>query len=524
MNTTLRRYILLAAMTFGVSACADSDGALGTSRSFTFRTPEADAPERDPMAELAEAIAPETTLPSGDLLGQCTIEPLWFNPEPTHRLNPAVFTWTPDMRALMMGSEATGSGSQVWGAATGEPVVRWGGRTILGVTPTWDRMLVAGRHDPDASRFALIDPRTERTLWIPPASNDHVLAVLSPDGRRVAMVGCTRSDEAGQHPKVTIFDVDSDAVLSEQVLGDASCAWSFGFSSNARFSDDGQFFVMTGMHQYTGDARQPEVFVLDADGGTEARAVALGEAVEGWRYEDLVATVSVRPGTHEVHAVTSLGEHFVFDAKDPLAIQSESRGAFIANHDTYLPHMPQSPMAWGMGVLRLEASVAPDGAVELRRAGSRRTLARIFAPEVDERMLWQPQDEEVVNPPVAVAISPGEDMIAVAFRRGLGVWGCEGALPERASTLERVTLHDVPSEIGEREAFTLGLDLEVTGGFVHGVQVVIDGEPQPARELTGEVQVLMPEPGERTLQLKILDGVGTMDSDTHVLEVHPRKR
>ncbi len=409
-------------------------------------------------------------------LETCVIEPLWWTSEAEHRATPQHFEFTADGTAIISGADVFGSGHRAWRASDGEVIFERGVNHILGANADDSRIL--RNQFVDGEQRLSVSPlgAPDRPIW---SRNIRLAgAAIDGTGSRVAFIS-QHFDEERQHTwfVLEVVDIDTNTRLFERTFNDGEFAWWAPYGHSVlEFSDDGKKVAVGLMRQWwtIEDFVAPRVHLLSETehGWNESTIDVPFERDQPNGYDGQIASISFSPQSDRLEIVSSTGQMVAVDTTDAAIVDTGVRGAFAANWDTYLPPLPASPVVWTSNG-RVKFTVAEDGALNV--ALGETTLGQFVAnePSDAERFGWNP---EVSNPVMGVSVAPDSDKFAVAFRRGIGVWGCANSLPTGEGGLNGATLRATRSP---DSPYAFDLDITLDGqpaSELWGYEVFINGE------------------------------------------------
>lgn len=500
-ETTKIGWLVLAVATSAACGSVDGEG----NGSWTFEPPTEGTPAVEEQAP--SPVAPADTTSA---LSSCEIEPLWWAPDSVHQISARHFEWTPDAMAIVAGGDAFGGGQNAWRGRDGAVLYDRAMDSVIDTTTAMELALLWRRTE-QGPELALVDWSTRETVWRHEPGHS-TSAALSPDGRRVAMMECGSHEE----PRVTltIREVASDRTLYSEQLSERSCTWWANYGPQTlEFSPDGEHLAASVEADDLNDPagrRTAVTLISETTSGfqTSEFELTVPEASNG--YIGVTASMTFHPSSDSLTIVSSNGIALEVDTETAQITGESKVGAFAGNYDTYLPLLPASPMDWtAAGDVR--AFVESDGALIVELADGVE-LAKIEAPESSDLsdFGW----EDIGNPVMSAAFSPANDMIAVAFRKGMGVWGCAGALPEPVpSGLRGVT---ATASWTDAEYPFLELEAEVEGepaGFVTGYRLFIDGEPLMSFDGGTPIQYYATGGEPFEVRIEVDDGSKTVTSE-----------
>lgn len=447
-------------------------------------------------------------------LATCELEPLWWQGDATHRLTPAVFDWTPDASALVQGAGDFGEGWSARRGRDGVQMLRNLPTELLSVSTNWELTVLRERIPEQGERVVARRGLDGPIVWTAPEHFRH--AVVSADGERVAALAC--GDGEARPARLSVWELGAGAELASVALPDYQCYW-YQAHAALRISPRGEHVALTTIVQ--GSARgpaAPELRLLSLRGGEPKLTSTTLElsSPEQRAYHGQLAEVRFHPDGDTLSIIGANGERLLLDVETVDVRARQARGAFVSNLDTYLPPLPASPLAWSPQG-DVEASVAPDGAVELRR-GEGPPLARLFAPEAPTLGQWW--DAAVENPPIAVSFSPEGDRVAASFRMGLGVWGCADAAPTTPEDALGEIEVEAPARVavGEAVAPRITFDEDGAAGHLVAYRLLVDGELRHSA-LTPALRWTPYEEGTYELVVVVDDGQRTARSAPLTIEV-----
>jgi hypothetical protein len=484
----------------------------------TLEEPGAQDPEVDPSEEPGEEpVVEPRSLPA---VAACDLEPIWWQPAPIHRLSPEVFSISPAEHMLMVGGEPFGMGAGVVRLENGDVMTtEYATSPVEGLSTSWERSMTQS-WEGDARRVQVIDAERTRVYFEREVTSSQVHAALSADGARLGMAECLY-DEGPLGVELTIWDVDdADAPLARTLIEADTCVWYSPDGTHFTIAPDGSSVAyVTNPDRFGEEMEEVQVVTLDArSGAVERAALPMGdEDHEHGGYYGVVASLEYTPAGL-LSVVSAHGLRTVFDASLSVVSQ-EPRGAFVSNPDSYMPPLPMSPVAWTADG-EVEASVAEDGAVELRLDDGE-VVRRLFAPEASDIAEWTGVTQEVENAPIAVTFSPDDDMVAVAFRKGVGLWGCPGSLPTPRATPREVRL-DAPAvaTLGDDVPLEMAATGAASGWTVY--KLFVDGQMRQTWFDPSEITYRPYQAGQRVLELEVDDGWSPTRSAPVVMEVLER--
>ena len=452
-------------------------------------------------------------------IGECDLEPIWWQPEPIRKLTPTTFSVNPDESLLMVSNAYDNVEAGMLRLGNGDVLnAPHFTHDVWGVDASWDRALVRTTLGSE-QRVQVVNGDRTQTLFEHEIGPEWVYAVLNEEGTYVGMLECSRGNST-QAPTLTIWSLDdTHAPVATATLPDDQCRGTFPPSSHFTISRDGSSVAYVSIPEtFAEDPKPTRVFRLDASDGVRGGVdLPMGDVeLDFSEYHGVVASLSYTPAGN-LSVVSAYGKRTIFD-DDLQIVSQEDRGAFVSNQDTFLPPLPMSPIAWTTDG-NVEASVALDGAVELRLLDGS-IAARLFAPEASDLAEWG-ETSGVENAPVGVTFSPDDAMIAVAFRKGIGLWGCPDALPT-PRVLDREIRLDAPASatLGE----SVPLEVVVTGAPTDWLvyRLFVDGELRQSWLDPSQLRYFPYEAGRHDLELEVDDGWGPTRSATEVVLVAGR--
>lgn len=512
--TRHRRLIGLMTLAMGLTACGQVDENEDF-RSWDFEPGESaigDTPVETSFEETP--VEPSKT----SAIAGCQVDPIWWSGDSTHRVSSPHFDWTPDGLAIVAGSHPFGSGSRAWRGRDGRVLFEHSGLSFGDVTTDMSRVLTTQR-DGDESRLVILDWKTRQPVWEHTSPNNPSAVAMTSDGSRVATMTCDNETSAdGGDVTIEIHDVEANRVIHTKTIEQFGCSWWTTYGPRVMmFSDDGRHLAVgltTDPHGGNDDRSQPiGLLISDTSGVFETHRWEL-PVNRTARHDAQIASLSFDPSGSRLTFVSSTGEALEIDTASATIVSREARGAFASNYDTYLPRMPASPSDWTRAG-DVEAFVDTDGAVILRGPDGV-SLARLLAAEKSDLANWN-MDTEVDNPPVSIAFSPNDDMVAIAFRKGMGVWGCRDAddgLP--GPDVSELGGPEIAATWTDGQYPSLVVSVTPSGrptGFVAGQRLYVDGERVASAEL-GEAMRHHSRSPTFSLYVEVDDGARIVRSET----------
>ena len=482
-------------------------------------------PINDPVIEPEIVVDPIEEPPPIAPLTTCELEPIWWQPEPIHRLTPAVFEVSPGAHVLMRGGEMFGDGFGMLRMSSGEIMTTYSSSRVEGVDAGWGRSLERGQDEQTGEAIIrVMSADRTRTVFQIPGTSYQRFATLSRDGERVGMVECmATADGTPRGVEMSIWDVtDSSAPLARTTLPERECAWYGANTTHIAITPNGDSLAhVNTIHGINDEGLTPPILSLLHEDGELLETEIPQDDIEdaNGRYYGVVSSLTFTPNG-DVSAISAGGVRTIFGPSLE-AKSTERRGAFVSNPDTYMPPLPMSPTAWTRDG-SLEASTALDGAVELRDA-SGEVVSRLFAPEPSDIANWNTDpDTTIDNAPVMATFSGDGSMVAVGFRKGVGLWGCPEALPTSPRADERRVQLDAPASarVGE----PVPLELAVSGAAASDWSVyklIVDGQLRGSWLDPSQITWRHYQPGRLTLELEVDDGWTTTRSAPRVVEITP---
>ncbi len=525
-RTRTKVWMAAAVVLWSTGCGARTDLDEGSWELDTLDDPQLEAPGDEPIEDPIDEPIGEPGDEPGDEpkalapVAECDLEPIWWQPEPIHRLTPSVFSVSPAEHMLMLGGESNGHGPGVVRMEDGDMMTSdYTSRTIEGLDASWGRALERDWVDSAHHVYVVNADRTD-TLFDRAVGSTPLLAVLSEDGNRVGMAECLHNDTS-LGVELTIWSVgDAREPIAKATLPDEQCARNSPNTTHFTITPDGsRVAYVTNSEAFVEDPPAVRVVTLDAmtnvSGSVELPMGETERELDG--YYGVVASLEYTPAGL-LSVVSAFGQRTVYD--DALEVVSqETRGAFISNPDTFMPPLPMSPTAWTTDG-DVEASVATDGAVELRLADGT-VVTRLFAPEASDLAEWGGMMQGVENAPVAVTFSPDDDMIAVAFRKGIGLWGCPDALPAPRAISREVQL-DAPATatVGEE----VRLEMATTGATSDWTiyKLFVDGALHQTWFDPSQITYRPYHAGQHVLEFEVDDGWTPTRSEAVVMDVRER--
>jgi len=469
--------------------------------------------EEQPVVEEPPALEPNIT--------RCGDAPIWWADDAIHRLDSRVFGWTPDHSALVNGADSFASSWALRRAHDGELMSQWRRDAAIDISSDWRRVL---RRDAETRAIEVIDRATNRVLFTSP--DEPSIATMSPDGSRVAYVVCG-ANAAGEYTgTVSIFDVDSGDVLRSRHVEDYTCEWWYDWDTALEFSADSRHLFIPQAHRHLGDGViEPPVFNIlseSPEGDFELTSIELAPLPEDMRfsYQGQFAGVHPAPDSSRVEVVMSDGTHHTISLDSLEITRTGTRGAFTSNWDSYLPPLPNSPIAWTSD-MSLVASVNPDGVVEVVDVETGELLFELEGPEIEDQ--FAPTNAPRMNPPVQIAFSPDDQMILVSFRQGLGVWGCGDVLassPETGFEAANIEVTATPTQ----HAHSVEINVDVTGqprGMFTSYKLLVNDALHQTFDSPEQMIIPLYQPGEYKLEVEVDDGFGSVISEPVTIVIAP---
>lgn len=480
--------------------------------------------EPEPMAEPMPVEEP-TPIAEAPALATCEITQLWWDETSMHQLQSELFGWTPDLTAVLQGH----SDYNTWNtrrARDGELMHHgWRPSLMIDVDESWSRELIV---DHELKETQVRDRDTRQILWSTPQEGFNQSVVMSDDGSHVGTFHCKASEDRQlSHQVITLQEISTQRVVARHEIESGECSYWFTYGNHIAMSPDGS--TMAVAHRVAGIDDQgqrtlgdPIIQVVGARDVEEFTLDTLEDFESLNYYSGFIAELIFHPDGKSLHVVTVDGEYVLIDTELSTITPQDKRGAFISNWNTYLPSLPQSPMAWSSDA-RMKVSVNADGEAELDLLGDLASDAPLFtlrAPELSEgthRVI----PEEQPNAPTSIAISPGDDMILVSFNQGIGVWGCADALPKAQSTLSDLNTF-IPSTItaSVMTPFTASYTQHLHSELV-AIKVYIDGKFHQSFSQNEALELHMYQPGTFDIVIEVDDGLDTMRSTPHQVTVIP---
>ena len=472
--------------------------------------------------EAPDATAPPPPAASDDLRG-CPLEQLWFQPEVTHRTTPPYVGWSEDAGALVIGRTPLGVGASAWSARLGAPMSSsW--NSTLALSRDWRRELNTSL---DGRELRLVERGRGRLLW----SRESLpgVSVLSEDGTMVASVGCFHAEGGGvKGTLLEVWDMERDERLYKEMLYEGECPYWTDFDTLlVRFTPDGDHLIVP-IGQATGLTR---FLLLSRQAKSEAfarREIELPvSATPSWSYERGLAGVASSPQSDRFYLVTRQGASFTIETSSAALTPRAARGVHVANWDTYLPLIGISPASWS-GSGELFASVNALGEVELQAGLEGEVFASIAPPRI-ESFEGSPLPDRPINTPLAIQFSEDERAVAVVFRRGIGLWGCDDARqPVRSSKMQGVSVSAARDTLHQGETLPLEVTLEgEPAGELVTYTVLVDGAAQfgffdaSSVEISGYFIHSGASERTRAIVVEAHDGVNTVRSEPIEITVSP---
>lgn len=471
-----------------------------------------------PMIDDVREPTPSSGEPS---VARCGDAPIWWIDDAIHRLDSRVFGWAPDHSALVNGADGFASSWALRRAHDGELMSEWRRDAVIDISADWRRAL---NQNAETRAIEVIDRATGRVLFTSPDAPS--ITAMSPDGRRVAYIVCDASAEGARAGTVSIFDVDSGDLLHSRHLEDYACEWWYNWDTVLEFSADSKHLFVPQPNTNRGDGVvEPPLFHVlseSSEGDFELASIELAPLSDGPRFmhQGQFAGVHPAPDSSRVEVVMSDGTHYTLSLDALELTASGERGAFTSNWDSYLPPLPNSPIAWTSD-MSLVASVNPDGVVEVVRVETGELIFELEGPEIEDQLT--PTNAPMMNPPVQIAFSPDDQMILVSFRQGLGVWGCGDVLasaPETGFEAAHINVTTTPTQ----HAHSVEIDVDVTGqprGMFTSYKLLVNGALHQTFDSPEQMIIPIYRPGEYKLEVEVDDGFGSVISAPVTIMIAP---
>lgn len=466
--------------------------------------------EEQPVVEEPPALEPNIT--------RCGDAPIWWADDAIHRLDSRVFGWTPDHSALISDSDFLASSWSLRRAHDGELMSQWRRDTTIDISTDWRRVLSTNR---ETHAVEVTDRDTNHVLFTSPEAP--AFAAMSPDGSRLAYVVCGSEDKT-----LSIFDVDSGDELHSERIPSYRCEWWYDWDTNFAFSADSRhLFIPEPQRNLSEGVITPPTFNIITESptnGFELTSIELEPLTENENfqlsYHGHFAGVHSTPDSSRVEVVMADGTHHTISLETLEITSTGTRGAFVSNWDSYMPPLPNSPLAWTSN-MSLVASVNPDGVVEVVDVETGELLFELEGPEIEDQ--FAPTNAPMMNPPVQIAFSPDDQMILVAFRKGLGVWGCGDVLansPETGFEAANIEVTATPTQ----HAHSVEINVDVTGqprGMFTSYKLLVNDALHQTFDSPEQMIIPLYQPGEYKLEVEVDDGFGSVISEPVTIVIAP---